>query len=149
MTCRRSQVRVLYRPPKQEPLTLVRGFFVASSTNPRQSRTVQDSNRAALTTPVGRVSNQPSGLLLSPGFPTTRNVYQERCSQTFWSGDFCGGRYRTRTGQAHGLRLPAAPPRFRRRQRASPLQFPKGVSFSTRINATALFFHKLSLWFFL
>ena len=31
-------------PPKQEPLTLVRGFFVASSTNPRQSRTVQDSN---------------------------------------------------------------------------------------------------------
>ena len=51
-------------------------------------RTVQDENRAALTTPVGRVSNQPSGLLLSPGFPTTRNVYQERCSQTFWSGDF-------------------------------------------------------------
>ena len=31
-------------PPKQEPLTLVRGFFVASSTNPRRSRTVQDSN---------------------------------------------------------------------------------------------------------
>ena len=31
-------------PPKQEPLTLVRGFFVASSTNPRQIRTVQDSN---------------------------------------------------------------------------------------------------------
>ena len=47
-------------PPKQEPLTLVRGFFIASSTNPRQSGTVQDENRAALTTPVGRVSNQPS-----------------------------------------------------------------------------------------
>ena len=31
-------------PPKQEPLTWVRGFFVASPTNPRQSRTVQDSN---------------------------------------------------------------------------------------------------------
>ena len=30
--------------------------------------TVQDSNRAALTTPVGRVSNQPRGLLLSPRF---------------------------------------------------------------------------------
>ena len=84
-------------PPKQEPLTLVRGFFVASSTNPRQSRTVQDSNRAALRS---RVSNQPSGLLLSPRFPTHRNVYQERCRQTFWSGDFFrGGRYRTRTAR--------------------------------------------------
>ena len=40
-------------------------------------RTVQDSNRAALTTPVGRVSNQPSGLLLSPRFPTPRNVYRD------------------------------------------------------------------------
>ena len=39
--------------------------------------TVQDSNRAALTTPVGRVSNQPSGLLLSPRFPTRRNVYRD------------------------------------------------------------------------
>ena len=39
-------------PPKQEPLTLVRGFFVASSTNPRRSRTVQDSNSTA--TPKAR-----------------------------------------------------------------------------------------------
>ena len=31
-------------PPKQESLTSVRGFFVASSTNLRQSRTVQGSN---------------------------------------------------------------------------------------------------------
>ena len=38
---------------------------------------VQDENRAALTTPVGRVSNQPSGLLLSPRFPTARNVYRD------------------------------------------------------------------------
>ena len=61
---------------------------------------VQDSNRAALTTPVGRVSNQPSGLLLSPRFPTPRNVYQERCRQTIRSGDFFrGGRYRTRTAR--------------------------------------------------
>ena len=52
---------------------------------------VQDSNRAALTTPVGRVSNQPSGLLLSPRFPTPRNVYQERCRQTIRSGDFFRG----------------------------------------------------------
>ena len=63
-------------PPKQEPLTLVRGFFVASSTNPRQSRTVQDENRAALRS---RVSKQPSGLLLSPRFPTHRNVYRDDC----------------------------------------------------------------------
>jgi len=49
---------------------------------------VQDSNRAALTTPVGRVSNQPSGLLLSPRFPTPRNVYQERCRQTIRPGGF-------------------------------------------------------------
>ena len=38
---------------------------------------VPDSNRAALTTPVGRASNQPSGLLLSPRFPTRRNVYRD------------------------------------------------------------------------
>ena len=36
-------------------------------------------------------------------FPTPRNVYQERCRQTFWSGDFFrGGRYRTRTGTSKG-----------------------------------------------
>ena len=58
--------------------------------------TVQGSNRAALTTLVGRVSNQPSGLLLSPRFPTRRNVYQERC-RPFGLGIFCGGRYRART----------------------------------------------------
>ena len=34
-------------PPKQESLTSVRGFFVASSTNLRQSRTVQGSNSTA------------------------------------------------------------------------------------------------------
>ena len=45
---------------KRKPLTKVRGFFVASATVSCQSRTVQDSNRAALTTPVGKVSNQPS-----------------------------------------------------------------------------------------
>ena len=56
---------------------------------------VQDENRAALRS---RVSNQPSGLLLSPRFPTPRNVYQERCRQTIRSGDFFrGGWYRTRT----------------------------------------------------
>ena len=67
------------------PDLLVRGFFVASSTNPRRSRTVQDSNRAALRS---RVSNQPSGLLLSPRFPTARNVYQERCRPTHSSRVF-------------------------------------------------------------
>ena len=89
MTCRRSQVRVLYRPPQKSSDFRLRIFCLVA---------VQDSNRAALTTPVGRVSNQPSGLLLSPRFPTRRNVYQERCRQTKRSGDFFrGGRYRTRT----------------------------------------------------
>ena len=89
MTCRRSQVRVLYRPPQKSSDFRLRIFCLVA---------VQDSNRAALTTPVSRVSNQPSGLLLSPRFPTPRNVYQERCRQTIRSGDFfCGGRYRTRT----------------------------------------------------
>ena len=69
MTCRRSQVRVLYRPP--HPQTIRSGDFLWWA--------VQGSNRAALTTPVGRVSNQPSGLLLSPRFPTARNVYRDDC----------------------------------------------------------------------
>ena len=82
-------VRVLYRPPQKSSDFRLRIFCLVA---------VQDSNRAALTTPVGRVSNQPSGLLLSPRFPTPRNVYQERCRPTIRSGDFfCGGRYRTRT----------------------------------------------------
>ena len=81
-------------PPKQEPLTWVRGFFVASPTNPRQSRTVQDSNRAAARSAV---SNQPSGLLLSPRFPIFRNVYQEStaCRSTVCRASV--GRCRTRT----------------------------------------------------
>ena len=70
MTCRRSQVRVLYRPPQKSSDFRLRIFCLVA---------VQDSNRAALTTPVGRVSNQPSGLLLSPRFPTPRNVYRDDC----------------------------------------------------------------------
>ena len=35
---------------------MVRGFFVASSTNPRQSRTVQDSNRAAAHSAVSKAT---------------------------------------------------------------------------------------------
>ena len=37
---------------------------------------VQDSNRAAARSAV---SNQHSGLLLSPRFPTRRNVYRDDC----------------------------------------------------------------------
>ena len=71
MTCRRSQVRVLYRPPQKSSDFRLRIFCSWWA--------VQDENRAALTTPVGRVSNQPSGLLLSPRFPTRRNVYRDDC----------------------------------------------------------------------
>ena len=67
MTCRRSQVRVLYRPPRVPRPKGLGTFFVVA---------VQDSNRAALRS---RVSNQPSGLLLSPRFPTHRNVYRDDC----------------------------------------------------------------------
>ena len=41
-------------------------------------------------------SNQPSGLLLSPRWPTYRNVCQERC-RPFGLGIFCWWRYRART----------------------------------------------------
>ena len=86
-----SRVQVLAGPPQKSSDFRLRIFCLVA---------VQDSNRAALTTPVGRVSNQPSGLLLSPRFPTPRNVYQERCRQTIRSGDFFrGGRYRTRTAR--------------------------------------------------
>lgn len=46
LCCKRFEgsITVENAPPKQEPLTSVRGFFVASSTTPRQSGTVQDSN---------------------------------------------------------------------------------------------------------
>ena len=49
---------------------------------------VQDLNRAALTTPVGRVSNQPSGLLLSPRFPAARNVYNGRTNPILYEKGF-------------------------------------------------------------
>ena len=95
MTCRRSQVRVLYRPPKQEPLTLVRGFFVASSTNPRQSRTVQDSNRAAAHSAVSKATVR---LCLARGSQRLGMSTKKDAARLIRVGSFCfGGRYRTRT----------------------------------------------------
>ena len=53
-----------------------------------------------------RGNKHPSGVFVSARFPMRRNVYQERCRQTFWSGAFLlrhplthvgAGRYRTRT----------------------------------------------------
>ena len=55
-----------------------------------------------------RGNKHPSGVFVSARFPMRRNVYQERCRQTFWSGAFLlryplihvgAGRYRTRTGR--------------------------------------------------
>ena len=43
----------------------VRGFFVASAAVSCQSGTVQDSNRAALTTPVGKVNEQRQGITMT------------------------------------------------------------------------------------
>ena len=100
-------------PPKQEPLTWVRGFFVASSTNPRQSRTVQDSNRAAATAACGgnreprlgprsdfskpcqgaaeksaNATRTGANRQIPSRFPMRRNVYQERCRPTHSSQVF-------------------------------------------------------------
>ena len=36
-------------------------------------------------------NQSPGGALISARFPMRRNVYQERCRQTFWSGDFFRG----------------------------------------------------------
>ena len=56
-----------------------------------------------------RGNKHPSGVFVSARFPMRRNVYQERCRQTFWSGAFLlrhplthvgAGRYRTRTARA-------------------------------------------------
>ena len=55
-----------------------------------------------------RGNKHPSGVFVSARFPMRRNVYQERCRQTFWSGAFLlrhplthvgAGRYRTRTAR--------------------------------------------------
>ena len=54
-------------------------------------RAVQDSNRAALTTPVGRGNNQPRGLLLSSRFPAARNVYRDDCGSVDGTGLEPGG----------------------------------------------------------
>ena len=94
MTCRRSQVRVLYRPPKQESLTLVRGFFVASSTNPRQSRTVQDSNRAAAHSAVSKATVR---LCLARGSQRLGMSTKKDAARPLAWGLFSWWRYRTRT----------------------------------------------------
>ena len=88
-------VRVLYRPPKQEPLTLVRGFFIASSTNPRQSRTVQDSNRAAAHSAVSKATVR---LCLARGSQRLGMSTKKDAARLIRVGSFCfGGWYRTRT----------------------------------------------------
>ena len=53
------------------------GFFVVGGTG------LEQHGRAA-----GGAIKALAGLLLSPRFPTRRNVYQERCRQTIRSGDF-------------------------------------------------------------
>ena len=42
-------------------------------------RAAEKSANATRKAPRSAVSNQPSGLLLSPRFPTYRNVYREDC----------------------------------------------------------------------
>ena len=74
---------------------MVRGFFVASSTNPRQSRTVQDSNRAAAHSAVSKATVR---LCLARGSQRLGMSTKKDAARLIRSGDFFrGGRYRTRT----------------------------------------------------
>ena len=60
---------MLYHYSHQEkPVHIVYWFFFFGAK--------EDLNRAAA---HSAASNQPSGLLLSPRFPTCRNVYREDC----------------------------------------------------------------------
>ena len=59
-------VQVLFRTEKEKPVHNVYWFFFFGAE--------EDLNRAAARSAV---SNQPGGLLLSPRFPTCRNVYRE------------------------------------------------------------------------
>ena len=52
---------------------------------------VQNSNRAALTTPVGRASNQSSGLFFSAWLEESRNVYRDDCGSVDGTGLEQGG----------------------------------------------------------
>ena len=70
---------------KRKPLTKVRGFFLVSATVSRQSRTVQDSNRAAARSAV---SNSPVGCCLARGSWTRRNVYQGRTNPILYEKGF-------------------------------------------------------------
>ena len=74
---------------------MVRGFFIASSTNPRQSRTVQDSNRAAAHSAVSKATVR---LCLARGSQRLGMSTKKDAPRPFGPGDFFrGGRYRTRT----------------------------------------------------
>ena len=83
-------------PPKQEPLTLVRGFFVASSTNPRRSRTVQGSNRAAAHSAVSKATVR---LCLARGFQRIGMSTKKDAARPLVWGLFSWWRYRTRTAR--------------------------------------------------
>ena len=70
---------------KRKPLTKVRGFFVASATVSRQSRTVQDENRAAARSAVSKATVR---LCLARGSQTRRNVYQGRTNPILYEKGF-------------------------------------------------------------
>ena len=77
MTCRRSQVRVLYRPPKQKPLTKVRGSFLClPPTHVGGLWTGQDSKARHRRR---RGKKQSGGLFFSAWLVESRNVYRDVC----------------------------------------------------------------------
>ena len=68
MTCRRSQVRVLYRPPRVPRPKGLGTFFRGGRYRTRTARAERSEG-----------NQSPSGALISARFPTHRNVYRDDC----------------------------------------------------------------------
>ena len=85
MTCRRSQVRVLYRPPRVPRPKGLGTFFVVA---------VQGSNRAAAHSAVSKATVR---LCLARGSQRLGIMSTKKDADHSVWGFFCGGRYRTRT----------------------------------------------------
>ena len=87
MTCRRSQVRVLYRPPRVPRPKGLGTFFVVDGTGLEQHGTA-----------AGGATNTPVGCLLVRGSQRLGMSTKKDAARLIRVGSFCfGGRYRART----------------------------------------------------
>ena len=92
VSARVPTIRNVYRGPTLQ-LFLTADFFCVGAQ--------WDENRAAVRSTV---SNQPSGLLLSPRVPTIRNVYRGPTLQLFLTADFFFGGVSSGTRKARHCR---------------------------------------------